>query len=31
MSVYLEWIDHTDGMNRGYAGEDDDSHRAGSD
>ena len=29
--LYLERIDQTQGLNRGYGGEDDDSHRAGSD
>ena len=29
--MYLKRIDHTDGLNRGYGGEDNDSHRAGSD
>ena len=29
--AYLEGIDQTDALNRGHGGEDDDSHRAGSD
>ena len=29
--LYLERTDQTQGLNRGYGGEDDDSHRAGSD
>ena len=29
--MYLKRIDHTDGLNRGSGGEDNDSHRAGSD
>ena len=29
--MYLKRIDHTDGLNRGYGGEDNDSHRADSD
>ena len=29
--IYLEGIDHTHGLNGGHGGEEDDSHRAGSD